>query len=399
MRARTLWAEEFVDHFISLPLVREWVFKAPSRIDRGREREVCDLLVSLRSDALLIQMKCQEDPRAFVNDAKRERWIRKHAAAAASQVKGAVRNVRIADTWCNHPRRGRVCFSAGDLSPLAGIVLVENWGPRITLPGDLPISHDGVPIAYFSVNDFQNVISELRAFPEIAAYLQARCSLPQEAIAAIGGENVIFLYYLLHGRTFDDWTNFEEAQRASDLVIDPESILRAARSGEGGARLLEMVADALATRADDYLHGLPSELAEGFDPPPQRRNYLRMQENICDLNLDARKLLGMKLWELIDALAADRKGAMTFATAYVDQKPEFLYVLASANGLDRATLLTRGIHALWAGLPHYEKKAGMFIADRDGQGFEVVYMSRSIVTNEARDAGRRMFGHLKMFSL
>jgi hypothetical protein len=122
-----------------------------------------------------------------------------------------------------------------------------------------------------------------------------------------------------------------------------------------------------------------------------------MQENICDLILKGRRLLGMKLWELIQSLRPDEPQDMTFATAHVDDKPDFLYILASAKGFDRATLLKRGVYALWAGLPHYSKKAGLYIADRDGEGFEVVYLSGSDATDEAREAGRTMFGSLKMY--
>jgi len=242
-------------------------------------------------------------------------------------------------------------------------VLVENWGDRVELPHHFPLTHSGVPVSYFSVNDFQNVIAELRAFPEIAAYLKLRQSLPGDTVRAIGGESIIFLYYLQHGRTFDGWTSFDDASNAAGLVPDPHSVLLAARDGEHGAHLLERVADALATRADNYLDGLPLDLAERFDPPSHRQNYLRMQENICDLALDGRKLLGLKLWESIQRLRADQVQDMTFAVAHVDYKSDFLYVLASAKGFDRATLLRRGVYALWAGLPHYGKKAGLFIVD------------------------------------
>lgn len=393
---RTQWAEEFIEQFAAPPLVREWVFRGPCRTDRGLEKEVCDLIISLRNDALLIQMKCQENPDRFT-DAKRMNWVLKQTEGALSQIKGAIRSLKVVEIWCNHPRRGRVSFNPGELRPAQAIVLVENWGDRVPIPIDFPTAHDDVPISYFSVNDFQNIINELRAFPEILAYLKMRQSLPQETTKAIGGENVLFLYYLLHDRTFDGWTNYQEAAQAAEAVRDPRTVLQAARDGEHGAHLLERVADALATRADDYLVGLPSDLAERFDSPANRTNYLRMQENICDLSLKGRRLLGMKLWELIQSLRPDEPQDMTFATAHVDDKPDFLYILASAKGFDRATLLKRGVYALWAGLPHYSKKAGLYIADRDGEGFEVVYLSGSDATDEAREAGRTMFGSLKMY--
>ena len=366
-------------------------------MDRGLDKEVCDLIVALRGDALLVQMKCQQDVQAFTAS-KQTRWVLKRAASALGQMKGAIRSVKSDEVWCDHPRRGRVSFAPGELRPVHGIVLVENWGDRVALPADLPAWYDDVPISYFSVNDFQNVIHELRAFPEILAYLTRRHSLPQDAAHAIGGENVLFLHYLQHGRTFDAWTTFDDAARLAGSVPNPRSILLASRDGEHGAHLLEAVADALATRADDYLDGLPADLADGFDPSSQRQNYLRMQENICDLALDERKLLGLKFWETIQRLRPDEAQDMNFAVAHVDYKPDFLYVLAAAKGFDRATLLKRGVYALWAGLPHFRKKSGLYIADRDGAGFELVYLSGSNVTDDAREAGRKLFGHLKLFN-
>jgi hypothetical protein len=69
--------------------------------------------------------------------------------------------------------------------------------------------------------------------------------------------------------------------------------------------------------------------------------------------------------------------------------------LQIATGI--GSFLRRGVHALWAGLPHYSKNAGLYIADRDGGGFEVVYLSGTDATDEAREAGRKMFGSLKMY--
>src|ERR1019366_6289346 len=186
---------------------------------------------------------------------------------------------------------------------------------------------------------------------------------------------VLFLHYLRHGYTFDRWTTFEDAARWADRVPGPSAVISAARKGSDGAHLLEVAADALGTRAADYLDGLPRELAERFDPAAHGKNYLVMQENICDLTRDGRKLLGLKLREAILALRVDETHDMIYAAAYVDYKPDFLYVLAASKGFDRTTVLKRGLHSLLCGLPYYGKKAGLFIADRDGKSFEVVYLS------------------------
>lgn len=204
------------------------------------------------------------------------------------------------------------------------------------------------------------------------------------------------MYYIRHNYSFEGWTKFSCAAREAELIGDPRSVIVAAGKGEQGAYLLEAVADALATRAEDYLDGLSPELAQGFDPPGKRGNYLRMQENICDLRLNERRRLGQKLWQAIHGLRPDTPEDMTYAVGYVDYKPDFLYVLAAARGLDRATLLKRGVYSLRAGLAYFSRGEGMYIADRDGEGFEVVYLGGLKPTEEYRTAGERLFGHLKL---
>jgi len=399
---RTEWAERFIEKFASLPLVSEWVFRSPRRIDRGIEKEVCDLLVSLRGDALLLQMKCKEDPNSLT-ESKRISWVLKRTGEAANQMKGAIRSVKTTDLWCNHPRKGEVLFDRGDLTRIHGIVLVENWGDRVVLPSAFPLHHDGIAISYFSVNDFQNVINELRAFPDISEYLNSRRSLPEDTLRAIGGEEILFLYYLLHNHSFEGWTNFDDAEREAGRVSDRRAVVFAARTGQEGALLLERVADDLSGRTVDSSRDLPPDLIQGYVPPYQRIHYLCMKENICDLRLPARKLMGLKLSEAIGDLGANLSQDMKFSAAYVDYKPDFLYVLAAAKGFDRATLLKSGCYALWCGLAHYRKEEGLYIADRDGQGFEVVYLSgicedpEVFDSPEARLAGEKMFGELKIY--
>ena len=217
MQARTRWAEEFVEHVASLPLCPRMGFpRALSAGSRPRERGLRPYPFLARRCHPRPGTKCQEDPDSFT-DTKRNAWVRKSAKGALSQIKGALRGLANDEIWCDHPRRGRVSFNAGELLPVHGLVLVENQGGRVTLRSDFPAAHKGAPISYFSVNDFQNVINELRAFPEIVAHPRARQSLPQEATQAIGGEDVIFLYYLLHERTFDGFDHIRGSRPRGKL--------------------------------------------------------------------------------------------------------------------------------------------------------------------------------------
>src|SRR2546430_8415797 len=102
---RTEYSENFLGEFVSRPLVREFVFLSP-QFQKGKpDKELCDLLLILRKQAMPIQMKCQED------------------------------------------------------------LLIEHFTDPVLL-ADFPVEYEGVPLSYFTVNDFLNVVNELRSFTE-----------------------------------------------------------------------------------------------------------------------------------------------------------------------------------------------------------------------------------------
>ena len=156
--------------FASAPLVAEGVFLRP-RYLRGRaEREVADLLVVHRRQALIISLKHQAEPGSR-SAPKAERWAKQHAGEAAEQAKGAIATLKKRRFWCEHDRRGRVDCDATELEPVQALVAVEHSGGVVTLADAAPLIHQGVPFSYFSANDLLNLIIELRSFSEFQLYL------------------------------------------------------------------------------------------------------------------------------------------------------------------------------------------------------------------------------------
>ena len=107
---RTELAEQFVNEFASKPLVREFVFLS-SKFVKGRQtKELCDLLLVLRKQALLIQMKCQEDPDARKGDDLRD-WVLKQQKVHCRRYREQSEQLRKETSGGQHSRRGRVDFA------------------------------------------------------------------------------------------------------------------------------------------------------------------------------------------------------------------------------------------------------------------------------------------------
>jgi hypothetical protein len=394
---RTQWAERHVEEFLGLPLVREFVLRSPQTID-GTQKEVADHLILHGGGGILMSQKCQEDP-ASRDETRTGLWARKNAKGAARQLVGALRAGPRA-IWCDHPRRGRVEFPAG-LPPIThGIVLTEVFQPVDLNPdaADLPLSCDGVPITYMSVNDFLNLAVELRTVPELIAYLDARRSLPIPDQRRIGSERPLFEFYLLEDGSLQGCAGISDAVVA---VAAQEDRLREAlarkKESDVYSGLFEHVADALATRAPDFAEDLTPEWSALFDQGPQLSNYLQLQEIIAGLRLRERAMLGKAFDETSKAVAGKAE-AFVYRAMHFDARDEVFVVGASRN-IGRPELYKRMETLMRAAMTAYGKTRCFIVIDRDSAGYEVG-LSRPGFSPTLTDyeLAERLFGRLKMTS-
>ena len=210
---RTDWAERHVEEFLSLPFIKEFVFRSPQTIDRTLEREVGDFLILQRGTGILISQKCQDDlTRRTVGQT--DMWARKKAKEAVRQLCGALRTGTGRPIWCDHPRRGRVDFPEGLPTIRHGLVLVEVFQPVDLGEEGIPLDYQGIPITYLSVNDFLNLARELGTVPEVLEYLEARHALRFLSLRSIGDEKSLFEFYVLNDGSFQGCVGHADARVA-----------------------------------------------------------------------------------------------------------------------------------------------------------------------------------------
>ena len=392
-RQRTDWAENFLDEFVAIPLTHECVYLRPHYLPSNKE--LCDLILRLRDRGIMISLKCQEDPMQKTG-AKLKSWAIKAANKAVDQLKGATRSVKERHFYCNHARRGRVDSQPNSIKLEHLLVLVETF-ESVDLDKDLPLSHNGIPVSYLSTNDFLNLIKELRAFPDIERYLNARRALPDETRKTIGVEQTLYDYFILH-ESFDGCKGLEDAKKyANSRVRELHDARTRKAQADSSALLIEDVADKLATRHPKYREGLGEEILAGFDTPENRKNYLSMQNELCDLQLSERRLLGDRFKSIIDKIReTDQIENMAYQANWIDAKPDFIYVLVSSKGVSRQELLRRCRDLLLGVLSFYSKDRGMVIADRDGESYEVQMVTKFQRSPETNELGRQFFTKLKM---
>lgn len=393
--ARTDWAELQVEELLSVPLVSEFVFRSPKHNDPD-EKEVIDHLIIHGQQCILLSQKAQEEPDKR-GIARNERWVLKNIRNALKPIRGVIRDPSDRPKWCEHPRRGRVEFDALP-AIVHGIALAETWRPvdLSQAAADLPLEYLGVPIAYMSINDFANLVVQLRTVPELLEYLNARRMLPAACLHNIGNERSLFEVYLMNGGGFAGCTGYEDAKRSLAANAD---LVRAALDRNAECRfysgLLEHVADSLSTRDPDYAQGLSDDERSLLDPDDKRKNYMVLQEILTDLRLRERAELGRAFYTVSERMSGQTQG-ISFLAVHVDGRDRVFLFIASKR-TDRSDL-SRIVHGLaGAALAHFQKGSCLVIVDRDGEHYDLA-LTRPDYRPSPEDAvaGRTHFGPLRM---
>jgi hypothetical protein len=395
---RTEWAELHVEDLLCAPLFREFVFRSPRTLDGTTEHEVSDFLIQHQGQAILISQKCQEDPLKRTAE-KVDLWACKNAKAAWRQLRRTLNRPRNRAIWCDHTRRGRVQLPEG-LPPILHCIVIVEVFQEVDLSPDadsLPLEYRRAPVTYLGVNDFLNLVAELRTVPEVLNYINAKRALPTAEQRIIGAERDFFQFYLLNAASFAGCVGLSDAR----ITVASQSerlriALKAKAESDLYSGLLEHVADQLATRDPALERSLPAELLNRFDPADQRSTYLKMQSVLADLRLRERAVLGEAFHNASVRIAAKERG-VTFLAATLDSQPDWVYVLGAAKNFERAELVRLIEPVMRGALAHYNKPRCLLIFDRDGQGYEVAIPRAEFKPSLADfEFGERAFGYLRI---
>jgi hypothetical protein len=396
--SRTQWAERQVEELLSVPLVSEFVFRGPKHND-PTEKEVIDHLIIYNNQSILISQKAQEDP-----DKRDERrnalWVLKNIQDALKPICGAIRQPGERPKWCEHPRRGKVDFPS--LPPIVhAIAIAETWKPvdLRSSEADLPLDYMDVPITYLSINDFLNLVMQLRSVPELLEYLKARRALSPATLRVVGDEKPLFELYLLNGGKFGSCTELPDAKRAtaahSDLV---EQALARNADYQFFSGMLEHVADCLAVRDPNYAAGLPADALHLFDSDDNRKNYIMLQELLTGLRLRERAELGRAFHEVCERTRGQAQ-CLTFKAAHIDGIDR-VFLFVSSKGWEKPRRLAVVTELAGGALAAYKKRDCFVIIDRDGQHYDLALTRPDYVPTPNDEAvGEKHFQPLKMATI
>lgn len=396
---RTDFAEIFIERFSSVPLTWENVYRGTEYQDKTR-KEVVDLLLVLRSEGIFISLKCQRNPTKRRGD-KLSKWINKKTKEALVQLKGGIRTSQTKAFWCEHPRRGKTYFKPNEIKITQAIVLVETLN-IVSLHDDFPLIIGNIPVYYFSVNDFLNIINELRTIRDIQKYLEARLSLPQDVAVTLGLEKVVYEYYILNNGVFPpvhDMSHIVNEVNCNRESID--RLLSVKHDMDKNTYYVEGISNALSERLRNHEKGLDERYVTRYDNSSNRINYILMQNELCDLVLVERRMLGQQIYELINAIKNNSDlMSMCYQALSLTSKPHFQYVFAAAKGIERGDLIERSEKLIKAALSYHNKEKGMIISyNNDIDNFEIIMVDKFVKNDADLENGILLFSQLKVAAI
>jgi hypothetical protein len=121
-----------------------------------------------------------------------------------------------------------------------------------------------------------------------------------------------------------------------------------------------------------------------------------LQDILANLRLRERAELGRKFHEVINGIRSKTEGFL-YNAAFLDPKPDWVFVFASSKNVDRSIALERMMALMRGAMAFYGKEQCLVVVDRDGAGYEVAFdQMKHPPTLEERQEGERRFGHLRI---
>lgn len=341
-KQRGSFMEELTDQFCARSFLRDFLFLRPEAVS-GRG-ELTDLLVILEDKCLCIQIKAsgKSTQRSGQNLTK---WATKKFVKAGNQTSGAIRKVMTSAISAIHLWQGNVVFQVGALLPFCGIALVEYFGPPFIIAADIRHqTSEGIPIHYFSLNDFFNLADLLGTLPDTIEYLQQRASISEEARSIIGKERDLYATYLLDGRLRPGLGSKDVENRWSYMIgVKGESFERKHKH-DIFVDFYNGLIDELHKRDPDSLSYIPPELNSVIESMSNKTRYLEIAARLNKLPYVCRREIGKRLFQAAKDVKKDSKERM-FTYPNLGQ-PWVLAFLVTPN-IDRMSRI-RELHLLVA---------------------------------------------------
>jgi hypothetical protein len=394
--ARSRLAEDVLARLSAMPLMEEAVFHSLRFHDTNIEKEVCDLVLLHRGDAILLSLKAHDIAR---DPERTTRWLGKQAPKALAQLRGAYRTLQERPTWCDHRIHGQRTFPAGNIRPRHGIALLEAEF-EVALPSIHPSlieANRSVPTSVMSVQDFVSVLNYLRTWHDLLHYVETRHKcLNSVDQCTIGADATLFGYYTVMRDTFDGYSGIADAK----IVVTRGEHVRAHSAFRDRERVLaQILEDSMREIASAGPMVLPDDCEDlRAHLPDGSLDRESVREELCELSIQERAALGEQIGVLCGKAVGEGSDGPVYGGVRFTRHPTKAYLIVVGRETSHSEL---GVHALdltIAGCVFHERPIGITLVLNqvgDHIQFNWYRVENILPSAEMLAAGQVDFGHIR----
>lgn len=362
--------EQIIADFNSHFFMNDFVFLNPKYVKGGSEKELCDLLLVLNDDCIVVSVKGTDGRHR--SDAKLRNWLVKKTSQGSKQAKGGINSLKkVSFTGRNLWNEE---FGPDTLKAICGLTLLEcSQQPFGSIEYEIRQPESGVPLHVLSLNDFLNVVNWLGSIWDVFDYFSKRADVSQ-SFTGINQEQALLGYYTLARKK--DVKGFlaedkEELYAMHNLHLMENLDCYEERDRVAG--FVNAIVHELHTRHPAIESYMPPEFIGNVEPLEKRSAYLEMAAMLNALPASNKVYVGQSIESMLKDL---RHTGQAGCFAFKPSVRQFVLVFACFSKVSRTERI-RKLHSMLPGaLYQYRVKEGLGVAldaDDSNSGFDLTW--------------------------
>jgi len=364
--------EQIIANFNSHFFMNDFVFLNPKYLRDGNEKELCDLLLILNDECIVVSVKGTDGK--YKSDSKLQNWLVKKTWEGSKQAKGGINWLKkVSFTGRNLWNEDRK-FEPSSLRAICGLTLLEcSQHPFDPIEYEIRQPKSDVPLHVLSINDFLNVVVWLGSIRDVFDYFSKRADV-SHSFTGINQERPLLAYYTLRSKDVNGFLEEDKEELSAMHQLHLMENLDRYKERDRLAGYVNAIVRELHTRHPSIESYMPSEFMTHVEPLEKRSAYLQMAAMLNALPISNKVYLGQEIESLLkDLRHSGQAGCFPF-------KPllrEFVFLFAFFSNLSR----TQRIHNLHSMLPAalycYNVTEGLgvaFDADNSDSGFDLMWV-------------------------
>ena len=364
--------EQIIANFNSQFFMNDFVFLNPKYLRDGNEKELCDLLLILNDECIVVSVKGTDGK--YKSDSKLQNWLVKKTWEGSKQAKGGINWLKkVSFTGRNLWNEDRK-FEPNSLRAICGLTLLEcSQHPFEPIEYEIRQPKSDVPLHVLSINDFLNVVVWLGSISDVFDYFSKRANV-SHTFTGINQEQPLLAYYTLCSKDVNGFLGEDSEELGAMHQLHLMENLDRYNERDRVAGYVNAVVRELHTRHPSIESYMPPEFMNHVEPLENRSAYLQMAAMLNALPISNKVYLGQEIESLLKDL---RHSGQAGCFAFKPLLREFVFVFACFSKLSR-TQRIRSLHPMLpAALYSYNVTEGLgvaFDADNPDSGFDLSWV-------------------------